>query len=262
MNTMQRKKSPIHFEVFLILALLLSGCGQGNRSHETATLQNKTPSPHVKNHGYFAEEDGFHFDYDYAIAYPENPDEHKYLRFDAKFLGQSQVPTPTPYNTSLDFEQVNTGVKTSIKMASDYASFIKLVPDHVYQVTIQFIGFINYDTDLMITDNHQLVFLGISDYYPGAGKAPYEASPIEITNSEILKDHYILNPNDCVAKYTNDELRFEATGAAVELHQGETGKLGEYGINLLIARDVEFPNPNPCYDFIFPGQSFIVYKDL
>ncbi len=232
------KNSAIAFGLILFFSLLLSGCNQR----------------------YYPEEKGFNFTFT-GIDYPMNPGPDTYLRFDAKYIGQDLIKDPYYNITSLNFEQEKTDAQISIQLASEHASFIKLVPEHMYQVTVQILGFINADLDLMITENDHLIFLGISGGYPGAGETPYEASPIQITNREILKNHYKLNPFDCVDKFTNTEIRFEANGATAELHQGETGKLGDYGINLLIARDVQYPNPAPCYDIYYPSESFIVYKN-
>lgn len=250
---MNKKWTFILDGLILGLSLLLSAC-------HPEFMPDSPKTPHVKNLGYFNEAENFSFNFT-GIDYPGNMDEKTYLRFDAKYSGQNSLDSSSFFDTSLNFRQVQTDAPISILVTSKYASFIKLTPNHEYQITIQRIGFMNYDSDLMITENGQMIFLGVSGGYPAAGKTPFESSPIQITNRETLINHYKLNPTDCVAKYTNTKLRFEANGEAVELHQGESGKLGNYEINLLIARDIQFPDPNPCYDYYDPVESVLVFKN-
>ena len=234
------------------VALLLSGCMQIHLQQETPTATEE------ENLGYFSGEEEFSFELT-GLEYPINPSRDTFLRFDAKYIGQTNK-TADSLHTYLDFEQVGTGARFTIKMKTRYASPITLNPDTVYQVVIQFLGFISHEYGLMITDNNDMVFLGISGGYSGGGKDPYNLSPIQITEIELLKNHFKPNPDDCVTRFTNTKIRFESDGATLKLHQGETGKLGKYEIDLLVAGDVEYPNPTPCYDIDYNPLSFLVYK--
>ena len=177
-----------------------------------------------------------------------------------KYMEQELIDSvPFPY-TRYYFETLDTGESVVLQIPCGVADGIKLVPDTVYRV----ISEIKDEGlwGLIIYQDTEFIFAGITDH-PDYGWVTIDDSfsQVKAEQTRILTNHYITSSGDddeCWDRITNTEITFSLNGDSVTLHQGQSAVLGDYGINLMIARDVQYTNR--CVDFGFHAMSYTISR--
>ncbi len=177
---------------------------------------------------------------------------------DAKYLELTN-PTNAYDRTSLHFESVESGEPIIISLKTEHVNQINLVSDTIYQITFEATAAFPQQLGLAITDKDGLVFLGIADWDIREYINLYKLFPVEITQTRILNDHF-QEGDECWSKVTNTEYKFYKDGESLVLHQGQSGRLDNYEIELLVARVVE--GYTDCADAGMNGFSFVAYRTL
>ena len=113
---------------------------------------------------------------------------------------------------------------------------------------------VSYAHGLVILERGRMVFYGHTDYKVNQAAVPAGLSPVSFAQTQVLEDHY----RTCGLNYqklTNTEITFSLAEKSVALHQGQSGSLGDYNIDLLVARTIEYP---VCYDCGMCAISFLI----
>jgi Leucine-rich repeat (LRR) protein len=150
----------------------------------------------------------------------------------------------TPYESSLyegqafHFNVVDTGEPITLTVRSGYANRLHLVQDTTYRLIAQ--GVLGWpDTfGLVIKEGDALVFLGLADWELERTISIGCLSPIGVEQVRVLADHY-REGDSCFDRFTNTQIAFSLDGESILLDQGESATLGDYEINLDIARTVD-----------------------
>jgi Leucine-rich repeat (LRR) protein len=150
----------------------------------------------------------------------------------------------TPYESSLytgqafHFNMVGSGEPMTLTVRSGYANRVHLVPDTTYRLIAQ--GVLGWpDTfGLVIKEDDALVFLGLSDWELERTLSIGCLSPIGAEQVRVLADHY-REGRPCYGRFINTEIAFAHDGESILLHQGQSATLGDYEINLDIARTID-----------------------
>jgi hypothetical protein len=123
---------------------------------------------------------------------------------------------------------------------------IDFVPDAEYQINYQIMGGWPTSYGLVITQGRKLIFQGVTDWQV-IGNIHLEdstlmqvSSQFKVEQGRVLSNHYIANPGDAYQRMTNIEVVFSLDGNSVTMHQGEAGLLGDFQVNLLVARIIKY----------------------
>jgi len=161
--------------------------------------------------------------------------------------------------TEYRFEVLDTGESLTIGMPSDVADDIKLASGTAYLILYEIILSEPSFYSLVIWCGDDLVFAGITDvhvdrYFVLDGRLV----PVKVEQTRLLTWHYA-GRDQCWDRITNTEIAFSIEGESVCLHQGQSAKLGDYQINLTVAREVQYSNQWPGCSM--SGVSYIISRD-
>jgi len=110
---------------------------------------------------------------------------------------------------------------------------------------------------LIISQGNELVFIGITDWYIDGNISiddsffKFSNPPIRVVPGNRLSLRFI---NRDYLRATNTEIEFFINEESAIMHQGETSVIGNYKINLMVARDIEY-----IYQVIDGGANSISY---
>lgn len=114
-----------------------------------------------------------------------------------------------------------------------------------------------YSHGLLISRDGKVVFMGHTDYRVDQTVVPVSLPPLGFIQTGVLPDHY----KTCdfgYEKLTNTEITFLLGGERIVLLQGGSGRLGQYDIDLLVARAIEYPKG--CFDCGICAISFVISR--
>lgn len=161
--------------------------------------------------------------------------------------------------TEYRFEVLDTGQPLTIGMPSDVGDGISLVSGTEYLIRYEIILSEPSFYSLVIWRGDDLVFAGITDvhvdrYYVLDGWLV----PVKVEQTRLLTWHYA-GGEQCWDRITNTEIAFSTQGESIALHQGQSAKLGDYQINLTVAREVQYNNQWPGCGM--SGVSYTITRD-
>lgn len=209
--------------------------------------------------GYYPDQDEFYFEITATDPF-DLSNISKPIQVDSIYIGYSndQNQLREKPRQILHFEIEDAAKNIDVEIDSEIASKINLQQNEMYHLTFQIVYGWPSSYSLMITNQmDELVFLGISDGEPNGVIDLYKLSPIEVQQTRILLGH-LMPGRGCISKLTNTEVQFAEDGNILTLHQGQSGILNNYEIQLRVARKVNYTNQ--CYDFGMNQLSFVVYK--
>jgi Leucine-rich repeat (LRR) protein len=154
------------------------------------------------------------------------------------------------------FKVVDSGSPMTLTVRSGYADRVHLVPDTTYRLIAHSVLGWPSTFGLVIKEDDDLVFLGLADWELDRTLSIGCLSPVRAEQVRILADHY-REGDSCYDRFTNTEIAFLHAGESVLLHQGQSATLGDYEINLEIARTIDH---HYCQDAGLNNISFTISR--
>ena len=156
---------------------------------------------------------------------------------EATYLHQTPYETSTYQGTAFHFEIAGSGESITFALRSEYADRINLTPDTTYRIIAQKVVAWPDTFGLIIKRGDELVFQGISDWELERTVLIGCLSPIRAEQVGVLAEHY-REGGDCFGQFVNTEIMFSQAGGSATLHQGQSVMLGDYEVDLDLARTV------------------------
>lgn len=172
------------------------------------------------------------------------------LTIQAEYIDQYSVDSSNGAWTAYRFLMTDTNMQISLLVPVDVADDIRLISGEVYQIISESYPGWPPTYGLIISRDADLLFVGIADWQLDGriniddAFFPISNQPITIKQTRILTDNYIEHKfGESICTTTNTEIIFSSNGKSVTLHQGESAILGDYDVNLLVAREIQWVNP-------------------
>jgi Leucine-rich repeat (LRR) protein len=158
------------------------------------------------------------------------------------FLANFKSRSGTTYN----FEIVESQIPLSIKFPSEHNYDINLMPGMTYQIVAQATGPFGFCYGLIISQNYEIIFAGITDSQVYGditvddGFFPLTHPSLDVKISRILKDSLKdIDSKLAFTRITNLEIQFTLLDKTFYMHQGQSAMLGDYKIDLTSACDYD-----------------------
>lgn len=171
------------------------------------------------------------------------------------------IPRMTDHRAYDDyrFDWPDMGQAFTLGIASGLSWPLSLIPGETYDLIVEFQPGWPCAYGLIIQQMGELVFQGLTHGRVDGVVSSDSRSPVKVSQTRLLEERYLKSDWSCYGKITNVEVTFSLAGDRVVLHQGQSGRLGQYEVNLLVARSVEYSGR--CLDAGINGFSFTVSRD-
>jgi Leucine-rich repeat (LRR) protein len=244
----------IIFSIVLAVTFIFAStaCNIGVQNSNTppnSPVTNTVPDSHY----YFPEESEFTYR---IISANQEQDSIIQAKYKSQETNSSDKYHP---QTVYHFNTIDTESQVNLWIPSEIAE-IKLTPEMEYQIISQIQPGWPFSYGLIIAQGGNIVFLGISDgqHITIDDRFLPELFPtLKIEQTRVLTDHYIENINQFI-RLTNTEIKFSLGDSSVTSHQGESARLGDFQINLRIARKAEYKQG--YYDAGVNGLSYTISR--
>lgn len=116
---------------------------------------------------------------------------------------------------------------------------------------------------LVVLHENDVVFIGVTDIFINYFIKPQETlypafnELFRVEQTAVLNDRFITS-RQCYDRITNTEVTVTHNGDSITLHQGQSGQLGDFRVELNIAREVDYAEG--CFDSVLTGISYIITK--
>lgn len=166
------------------------------------------------------------------------------------------------------FDWPDMGQAFTLGVLSGFSQPLNLIPGTVYDLIQETHPGWPSTYGLVIKQGGELVFQGLTDWRVNGTVSPDSLSPVRVSQTRVLNDHYMKSGHPCYGRITNIEVTFslaserlvlrQGQSSRVVLHQGQSARLGRYEVNLLVARSIEYTGK--CLDAGINGVSFTVTR--
>jgi hypothetical protein len=172
------------------------------------------------------------------------------LTIQAEYIDRDSVDSSDGAHIAYRFLMTDANTQISLLIPADVTDDIRLISGEVYQIISESYPGWPPTYGLIISRDADLLFAGIADWQLDGriniddAFFPISNKPITIQQTRVLTDNYIEHRlGESICTTTNTEIIFSSNGKSVTLHQGESAILGDYDVNLLVAREIQWVNP-------------------
>ena len=168
----------------------------------------------------------------------------------AKYIERAYAYSSGKPQTAYHFESTATHEQVTVMITALIADEIKLTSGEVYKIISEFYPGWPRTYGLIISQDGDLIFAGLSDWQLDGriniddAYFPISNQPITVKQARVLTDHYFERRlGESICRTTNTEMVFSCNGKNITLHQGESAMLGDYDVNLRVAREIQWVLP-------------------
>jgi hypothetical protein len=219
----------------------------GNITDDSA-VQEK-PDSQISDHDYYADKQQF----TYGIFDPSGRsivDSEEPQIITAKYIERAYANSSGKPQTAYHFESTATNEQVTVIITALIADEIKLTSGEVYKIISEVYPGWPPTCGLIISQDGDLIFAGLSDWQLDGriniddAFFPISNQPVTIKQARVLTDHYFERRlGESICRMINTEMVFSCNGENVTLNQGESAILGDYDVNLLVAREIQWVHP-------------------
>jgi len=214
-------------------------------------------NPFSDDHDYFDQKIEFMHTFSTNQGYSVD---HENSIFNAEFIKMTDDP-PQAYSISeakfrYKFREIDSGVEIYM-FTFNFSDTISFIEGTVYEIyNFSRAGWPS-SYGLLILDNDEMFFSGVSGWNMVDTLSNLYKNYLKVSLHRVLNNHY--RENECVGKIINTEIKFQIDTDVIFLHQGQSDNLGNFHVNLGIAKTAKGDNGN-CTDAGFNGVSYTISK--